>query len=105
MAILLLSGSLFGVLAACVFPGFSRFQESIAAMGADAFHHLPVFGVFVAGMMKKGLNDLATVIFLAIGAGDMTFSQAAFLHFARLKSRKPLRYPGLQPLQVFSNSR
>ena len=27
------------------------------------------------------------------------------LHLARLKSRESSRYPGLQPLQVFSNSR
>lgn len=72
-------------------------------MGADVLQRLLVLAVFVAGVVEKGLNDLTAVIFLAICAGNVTFGQAAFfiLHLARLKSREPSRYPGLQPLQVF----
>ena len=49
-------------------------------MGADEFQCLLVFGVFVAGMVEKGLDGLAVFIFSAICAGDVTFGQAAFLH-------------------------
>ena len=49
-------------------------------MGADELQCLLVFGVFVAGMVDKGLNGLAVFIFLAVSAGNVAFSQAAFLH-------------------------
>ena len=51
-------------------------------MVANEFQCLFVFGVFVAGVVDKRLNNLTTVIFLTICAGDVTFGQAAFLHFA-----------------------
>ena len=51
-------------------------------MGADVLQRLLVLAVFVAGVVEKGLNDLTAVIFLAVRAGDVAFSQAAFLHFA-----------------------
>lgn len=49
-------------------------------MGMDVLQRLLVFGVFVAGMVDKGLNGLAVFIFLAVRADDVAFSQAAFLH-------------------------
>ena len=51
-------------------------------MGTDELQRLLVLGIFVAGMVEKGLDGLAVFIFLAICAGDVTFSQAALLHFA-----------------------
>lgn len=50
-------------------------------MGMDELQCLLVFGIFVARMVEKGLNGLAVFIFLAICAGDVTFGQAALLHF------------------------
>lgn len=49
-------------------------------MGADVLQRLLVFGVFVARLVDKRLNNLTAVIFLAICAGDVTSGQAAFLH-------------------------
>lgn len=49
-------------------------------MGMDELQCLLVFGVFVAGVVEKRLNDLTAVIFLAVRTSDMAFSQAAFLH-------------------------
>ena len=49
-------------------------------MGADELQCLLVFGVFVAGVVEKELHDLTAVIFLAVRAGNVAFSQAAFLH-------------------------
>ena len=49
-------------------------------MGADVLQRLLVLAVFVAGVVEKGLNDPTAVIFLAVRAGDVAFSQAAFLH-------------------------
>lgn len=49
-------------------------------MIADKFQRLLVFGVFVAGLVDKRLNNLTAVIFLAICAGDVTSGQAAFFH-------------------------
>ena len=49
-------------------------------MGADVLQRLLVLAVFVAGVVEKELNDLTAIIFLAVRAGDMAFSQAAFLH-------------------------
>lgn len=49
-------------------------------MGADVLQRLLVLAVFVAGVGEKGLDDLTAVIFLAVYAGDVAFSQAAFLH-------------------------
>lgn len=51
-------------------------------MGADELQCLLVFGVFVAGVVDKRLNDLTAVIFLTVRAGNMAFRQAAFFHFA-----------------------
>ena len=49
-------------------------------MGADVLQRLLVLTVFVAGVVEKELNDLTAVIFLAVRAGNVAFSQAAFLH-------------------------
>lgn len=49
-------------------------------MGADKLQCLLVFGVFIAGMVEKGLNGLAKLVLRAVYAGDVAFSQAAFLH-------------------------
>ena len=49
-------------------------------MGADVLQRLLVLAVFVAGVGEKGLDNLTAVIFLAVYAGDVAFSQAAFLH-------------------------
>ena len=59
-------------------------------MGADKLQHLLVFGIFVAGMVEKGLDGLAGFIFSAICAGDVTFGQAALLHLAS----RPAQFPG-----------
>ena len=48
----------------------------------DELQCLLVFGVFIAGMVDKGLNSLAVFIFLTICAGNVTFGQATLLHFA-----------------------
>ena len=40
-------------------------------MGADVFQCLPVFAVFIAGVVEEGLDGLAVFIFLAICAGDV----------------------------------
>ena len=58
-------------------------------MGTDEFERLLVFGVFVAGVVDKRLNNLTTVIFLAICAGNVTFGQAAFLHFTSSPAQVP----------------
>lgn len=50
-------------------------------MGMDVLQRLLVLAVFVTGVVEKGLNDLTAVIFLSVRAGDVAFSQAAFLHF------------------------
>ena len=80
---------LFRVLAIGVYPVFCRFQESSVIMGADKLQCLLVFGIFVAGMVEKGLDGLAVFIFLAICAGDMASGQAAFLHFALCPAQIP----------------
>lgn len=51
-------------------------------MNADKLQRLPIFGVFIAGMMNKSLNDCAVVIVSAIRAGNMPFGQTAFLYLA-----------------------
>ena len=79
-ALLFVSVVLFRVLAIGVCPVFCRFQEGSVILGADEFQCLLVFGIFVAGMVEKGLDGLAVFIFSAICAGDVAFSQAAFLH-------------------------
>lgn len=76
-------------------------------MGADKLQRLLVFGIFVAGMVEKGLDGLAVFIFLAICAGDVTFGQAAFLHpvFGPAQIPRAVQIPRFEPLQVFLNSR
>ena len=81
-AVQFLSGVLFGVFSVGVFPVLCRFQKDRVVTDADERQRLLVFGVLVAGMVENRLNGLAAAIFLAICAGDMTFGQAAFLHFA-----------------------
>lgn len=51
-------------------------------MHADKLRCLPIFGVFIAGMMNKSLNDRAVVIVSAICAGNMSFGQTASLYLA-----------------------
>ena len=55
----------------------------------------------------KSLDSFAGLVLHTVYAGDMAFGKASFfvLHLAQLISRKLSRYPCLQPLQVFSNSR
>lgn len=65
---------LFGVFTIGIFPIFSCFHERSIIMGADVLQRLLVLAVFVAGVVEKGLNDLTAVIFLAVRAGDVTFS-------------------------------
>lgn len=72
----------FGVLSISIFPGFGCFQEGGIIMAADKLQRLSVLGVFIAGMMHKGLNDFAGVIVCAIGAGNVTFGQTTSFHFA-----------------------
>ena len=79
-AVVLLSGILFRVFAAGACPVFCRVQEGGVAVGADELQCLFVFRIFVAGMVEKGLDGFAVFIFLTICAGDVAFSQAAFLH-------------------------
>ena len=76
-------------------------------MGADKLQHLLVFGIVVAGMVEKGLDGLAGFIFSAICAGDVTFSQAAFLHFALCPAQIPgavqvSRFAALTGLLIFT---
>ena len=52
------------------------------AVGADKFQRLLVLAVFIAGVVEKGLDDLAGLILYAVPAGDAPSGQAAFLHFA-----------------------
>ena len=72
-------------------------------MGTDEFVCLLVFGVFVAGVVDKRLNNLTTVIFLAICAGDVAFSKAAFLHpaFSPAQIAGAIQIPLLAALAAF----
>ena len=67
-------------------------------MGADVLQRLLVLAVFVAGVIEKGLNDPTAVIFLAVRAGDVAFSQAAFLHPAF----GPAQIPGAVQVSRFA---
>lgn len=60
-------------------------------------------------MVEKGLDGLAVFIFLAICAGDVTFSQAAFLHFASGPAQIPRavqvsRFAALTGFQILAAS-
>ena len=92
------SGVLFGVFTIGIFPIFSCLHEGGIIIGADELQCLLVFGVFVAGMVDKGLNGLAVFIFLAICAGNVAFSQAAFLHPAF----GPAQIPGAVQIPRFA---
>ena len=72
-------------------------------MGADVLQRLLVLAVFVAGVVEKGLNDLTAVIFLAVRADDVAFSQAAFLHPAFGPAQIPgvIQIPLLAALAAF----
>ena len=86
------------------FPVFRRFQEGNVIIGADdVLQRLLVLAVFVAGLVEKGLNDLTAVIFLAVCAGDVAFSQAAFLHPAFGPAQIPgaIQIPLLAALAAF----
>lgn len=76
-------------------------------MGADVLQRLLVFRVFVAGMVEKGLDGLAAAIFPAVRAGDVAFSQAAFLHPAFGSAQIPRavqipRFAALAGLLIFT---
>lgn len=88
-AVPLISAILLGVLAICIFPVFRRIQIGGVAVGTDELQCLLVFGVFIAGMVAKGLNGLARLVLLAICAGNVTFGQAAFLHFTSSPAQVP----------------
>lgn len=64
----------------------------------DELQCLLVFGVFVAGMGEKGLNGLARLVLRAVHAGDVAFSQAAFLHF----TSGPAQVPGAVQVSRFT---
>ena len=81
-AVLFLSGVLLRVLAIGACPVLCRFQEGGVAVGADKFQRLLVLAVFIAGVVEKGLDDLAGLILYAVPAGDAPSGQASFLHFA-----------------------
>ena len=86
------------------FPVFRRFQEGNVIIGADdVLQRLLVLAVFVAGLVEKGLNDLTAVIFLAVCAGDVAFSQAAFLHpaFGPAQIAGAIQIPLLAALAAF----
>lgn len=72
-------------------------------MGADELQCLLVFGIFVTGMVDKRLNDLTAVIFLAVYAGDVAFSQAALFHFAFGPAQLPgtIQIPRFTALEGF----
>ena len=55
----------------------------------DELQCLLVFAIFVARVVDKHLNNLAAVLFLAICAGNVTFGQAAFLHFPSGPAQAP----------------
>ena len=59
-----------------------RVQKGVVAVGADVRQRLFVLAVFVAGVVKKGLDDLAGLVLPAVPAGDAASGQAALLHFA-----------------------
>lgn len=72
-------------------------------MGADVLQRLLVFGVFIAGMVEKGLNGLARLVLRTVYAGDVAFSQAAFLHPAFGPAQIPgaVQIPLLAALAAF----
>ena len=102
-AVVLLSGILFRVFAVGACPVFCRVQEGGMAVGADELQCLLVFGVFIAGMVEKGLNGLARLVLRAVYAGDVAFSQAAFLHPAFGPAQTPgaIQIPLLAALAAF----
>ena len=64
----------------CIFPVFCRFQESSVIMVPNEFQRLLIFGIIVARMVEKSMVSLAGLVLLAVRAGNVAFSQAAFLH-------------------------
>ena len=96
--VLLISAILIGVLAIGIFPVLRRCHEGRVAVDADVLQRLLVLAVFVARMVEKGLNDLTAVIFLAICAGNVAFSQAAFLHPAL----GPVQFPRAVQISLFA---
>ena len=80
---------LFRVFAAGAGPVLCRVQEGGVAVGADVFQRLLVLAVFVAGVVEKGLDDLAGLVLSAVPAGDVTSGQAAFFHFALCPAQVP----------------
>ena len=89
---------LFGVFTIGVFPIFSCFHEGSIIIDVDELQYLLVFGVFIAGMVEKGLNGLARLVLRAVYAGDVAFSQAAFLHPAF----GPAQIPGTVQIPLFA---
>lgn len=77
---------------------FRRAQEGSVAVGTDVLQRLLVLAVFVTEMVEKGLNGLARLILRAVYAGNVTFGQAAFLHFAF----GPAQIPGAVQIPRFA---
>lgn len=50
-------------------------------MVPDELQCLLIFGVFVTGMVEKSLDCFAGLVLLTVYAGNVSFGQAAFLHF------------------------
>ena len=83
------SGGLFGIPAIGAGPVLRRVQEGGVAVGADELQRLLVLAVFVAGMVEKGLDDLAGLVLPTVSAGDVASGQAAFLHPALCTAQVP----------------
>ena len=76
------------------------------AVGADVLQRLLVLAVFVAGMVEKGLDDLAGLVLPTVSAGDVASGQAAFLHPALCTAQVPgavqvSRFTALAGLLIF----
>ena len=100
------SGGLFGIPAIGAGPVLRRVQEGGVAVGADELQRLLVLAVFVAGMVEKGLDDLAGLVLPTVSAGDVASGQAAFLHPALCTAQVPgavqvSRFTALAGLLIF----
>lgn len=80
-----------------------RVQEGGVAVGANELQRLLVLAVFVAGMVEKGLDDLAGLVLPTVSAGDVASGQAAFLHPALCTAQVPgaVQIPRLAALAGF----
>ena len=84
-----------------------RVQEGGVAVGADILQRLLVFAVFIAGVVEKGLDDLAGLVLPAVPAGNVALGQTAFLHPALCPAQVPgavqvSRFAALTDLLIFT---